>query len=77
MNLKIIWMASYHFYLDYEILLRIHLICPNFFFLSLLFWTREKLFCVCCDWIPSFQTTDANFAICNPSSNAFRCIYDV
>lgn len=25
-------MASYHFYLDYEILLRIHLICPNFFF---------------------------------------------
>lgn len=33
MNLIFIWIVRYHFYLDYEILLRIHLICPIFFFL--------------------------------------------
>lgn len=34
MNFKIIWIASFDFYLDYTIQLRIHLICPIFFYFS-------------------------------------------
>lgn len=75
MNFKIIRMASYHSYLDYEICSEF-ISCPFFFFLlSLFFWTREKAFCICCNWIPSFQTIYANFAIFNPSSNTFHCLY--